>query len=120
MVDSNILPLICARYFIVYSAVSYFSFLIANASRADIPPFRPPFFHTLQWLAVEFVFCWFYILETKQRSLEEISAVFDGKEAVAAIQAAALEDQMGPVSGHPHEDVKEKEDSVEHLEKARY
>lgn len=42
------------------------------------------------FLAFEAVFDYFYILETKNRSLEEIAAVFDGEDAVAKIAAAGV------------------------------
>ncbi|KAG1739292.1 general substrate transporter [Suillus lakei] len=43
------------------------------------------------WLCFEFAFCYFYIIETRHRTLEETAAMFDGQEGVAQIhhQAAA-------------------------------
>jgi hypothetical protein len=39
------------------------------------------------WLVFELVFVYFFIVETKGRSLEETAALFDGEEAEAAITA---------------------------------
>ncbi|KAF4607581.1 major facilitator superfamily protein [Pleurotus pulmonarius] len=39
------------------------------------------------WLAFELVFLYFFIIETKNRSLEETAALFDGEEATEHIQA---------------------------------
>ncbi|KAF9239829.1 hexose transporter [Melanogaster broomeanus] len=45
------------------------------------------------WLAFEFVFLWAFLLETKNRSLEETAALFDGEEALERIaQKAAAQD----------------------------
>lgn len=43
------------------------------------------------WLLFETAFCYFFIVETKNRSLEETSAIFDGDEAVVHVAAAAHE-----------------------------
>ena len=37
------------------------------------------------WLAFEFVFLWFFIIETKGRTLEETAALFDGEDALKKI-----------------------------------
>ncbi|KAG6331495.1 hypothetical protein ID866_7591 [Astraeus odoratus] len=37
------------------------------------------------WLAFEFVFLWFFVVETKNRSLEETAALFDGPDALKRI-----------------------------------
>ncbi|KIJ61854.1 hypothetical protein HYDPIDRAFT_183058 [Hydnomerulius pinastri MD-312] len=37
------------------------------------------------WLAVEFIFLYFFLVETKNRSLEETAALFDGEEAIQQI-----------------------------------
>ncbi|KAI6019993.1 general substrate transporter [Pisolithus orientalis] len=37
------------------------------------------------WLAVEFVFLWFFLVETKNRTLEETAAIFDGEDALRKI-----------------------------------
>lgn len=34
------------------------------------------------WIAFEFVFCYIFVIETKNRTLEETAALFDGEEAV--------------------------------------
>ncbi|KAG9223600.1 hypothetical protein CCMSSC00406_0009231 [Pleurotus cornucopiae] len=39
------------------------------------------------WIAFELVFLYFFIIETKNRSLEETAALFDGEEAAQHIQA---------------------------------
>jgi len=41
------------------------------------------------WLAFEFVFLWFFIVETKNRTLEETAALFDGADAVDQIMRQA-------------------------------
>jgi sugar porter (SP) family MFS transporter len=43
----------------------------------------------LVWLSFELVFLYFFIVETKNRTLEETAALFDGEEAVEHITAAA-------------------------------
>ncbi|KAF8953989.1 general substrate transporter [Flammula alnicola] len=43
------------------------------------------------WLAFEAVFCYFFIIETKNRSLEETAALFDGDDTVAAISEKAAQ-----------------------------
>ena len=43
------------------------------------------------WLVVEFVFLWFFLVETKNRSLEETAALFDGEEAIGQITLVAHE-----------------------------
>ncbi|KAG8216731.1 hexose transporter [Butyriboletus roseoflavus] len=37
------------------------------------------------WLACEFVFLWFFVVETKNRTLEETAALFDGEDAIEKI-----------------------------------
>ncbi|KAI9567545.1 hexose transporter [Boletus coccyginus] len=37
------------------------------------------------WLAFEFVYLWFFVVETKNRTLEETAALFDGEDAVNQI-----------------------------------
>lgn len=43
------------------------------------------------WILFETVFCYFFIIETRNRSLEETSALFDGDEAVVQVAGAAHE-----------------------------
>ena len=43
------------------------------------------------WLAFEFVFLWFFLVETKGRTLEETAALFDGEDALEKITQQALE-----------------------------
>lgn len=37
------------------------------------------------WIAFEFTFCYFFVIETKNRTLEETAALFDGEDAVEQI-----------------------------------
>ncbi|KAG9316892.1 hypothetical protein JVU11DRAFT_2968 [Chiua virens] len=37
------------------------------------------------WIAFEAVFLWLYVVETKNRTLKETAALFDGEEAIAQI-----------------------------------
>jgi len=41
------------------------------------------------WLSLELVFVWLYVVETKNRTLEETAALFDGDDAVAEISFRA-------------------------------
>jgi hypothetical protein len=41
------------------------------------------------WLAVELTFLFFFVVETKNRSLEETAALFDGNEILDQITNAA-------------------------------
>lgn len=41
------------------------------------------------WLAFEFVYLWFFVVETKNRTLEETAALFDGEDAVERITQQA-------------------------------
>ena len=70
------------------------------------------------WLAFEFVFCYFYILETKQRSLEEISAIFDGEDAVNVIRKSGRDNVLGTDTVIHQSSLDEKKDGteVQHLE----
>jgi sugar porter (SP) family MFS transporter len=43
------------------------------------------------WLVVEFVFLYFFVVETKNRTLEETAALFDGDQATEQISAAAAQ-----------------------------
>ncbi|PPR00155.1 hypothetical protein CVT24_005056 [Panaeolus cyanescens] len=43
------------------------------------------------WIAFEMVFCYFFIIETKNLTLEETAALFDGDESVAMIAGAVVE-----------------------------
>ncbi|KAH0835887.1 hexose transporter [Lanmaoa asiatica] len=46
------------------------------------------------WLACEFVFLWFFIVETKNRTLEETAALFDGEDAIDQITHKAAADDV--------------------------
>uniref|UniRef100_A0A8H7Y721 Major facilitator superfamily (MFS) profile domain-containing protein n=1 Tax=Psilocybe cubensis TaxID=181762 RepID=A0A8H7Y721_PSICU len=43
------------------------------------------------WIAFETAFCYFFVVETKNRSLEETAALFDGTEAVLMVTEKAAE-----------------------------
>jgi len=43
------------------------------------------------WIAFEMVFLWYFVIETKNRTLEETAALFDGEEEVNAVTSAAHE-----------------------------
>lgn len=47
-------------------------------------------FYTL-WDTVELVFVWFFYVETKGPTLEEIARIFDGDDAVAHIDLRQVE-----------------------------
>ncbi|KDR67799.1 hypothetical protein GALMADRAFT_216182 [Galerina marginata CBS 339.88] len=51
------------------------------------------------WISFEVVFCYFFIIETKNRSLEETAALFDGDDTVAMISEKAA--VHAGVSHHP-------------------
>jgi len=58
-------------------------------------------------LAFEILFMFFFCVETKNRTLEETAALFDGEDKVLAINArAAGEIGFGDAVGHPHGDDK--------------
>lgn len=44
------------------------------------------------WLAFEVVFLWFFVVETKNRTLEETAALFDGADALHQITRKAAAD----------------------------
>lgn len=50
-------------------------------------------FYTL-WDAVEFVFVFFFYVETKGPTLEEIARIFDGDDAVAHIDFEQVEKEI--------------------------
>ena len=50
-------------------------------------------FYTL-WDVLEFVFVWFFYVETKGPTLEEIARIFDGDAAVAHIDLDQVEKEM--------------------------
>lgn len=53
------------------------------------------------WVGFEVVFLWLYVVETKNRTLEETAALFDGEDATKQIQDAAIgtaEEEKRPVS----------------------
>jgi hypothetical protein len=64
------------------------------------------------WLAVETVFCYFFIVETfRQPSLEAIAAIFDGDEKVQEVHDRTINELAmdGALDG-------EKKGDVDHLE----
>jgi hypothetical protein len=63
------------------------------------------------WLTFELVYIYFFIIETKGRTLEETAALFDGEEAEAAVHAGAQDihedNEKGSDSGYtPHNALK--------------
>ncbi|EIW83368.1 general substrate transporter [Coniophora puteana RWD-64-598 SS2] len=53
----------------------------------------------LFWDCFEFFFCWLYIVETKNKTLEETAAMFDGEETLEKIaQEAAVNAGIAPVN----------------------
>lgn len=42
------------------------------------------------WLAFEFVYLWFFLVETQNRTLEETAVLFDGEDAIAKITHEAV------------------------------
>lgn len=63
------------------------------------------------WLAFETVFLYFFLVETKGRSLEETAALFDGKEAENTLHDAVT----AAVAPTHHDNVSVEKDSVEHV-----
>ncbi|OJA17867.1 hypothetical protein AZE42_05906 [Rhizopogon vesiculosus] len=57
------------------------------------------------WLAVEFIFLWFFLVETKNRTLEETAALFDGEDALEQIA------QRGEVAHEVYEHTSEEKRS---------
>jgi MFS family permease len=49
----------------------------------------------IAWLSFELVFIWLYLIETKNRTLEETAAIFDGEEKVAMIEEQAKRQIQG-------------------------
>lgn len=52
------------------------------------------YFLFLGLLVFFFVFAYFYFLETKGLTMEEVGRVFDGKDSVEQVQAHAYDRQM--------------------------
>ncbi|THH06220.1 hypothetical protein EW146_g9685 [Bondarzewia mesenterica] len=71
------------------------------------------------WLAFEAVFVFLFIIETKNRTLEETAALFDGNGTVDKISQQAAE-HVGANSGsvHEHSDP-EKQKEIEEVNKAQ-
>ncbi|KAH7107183.1 hexose transporter [Auriculariales sp. MPI-PUGE-AT-0066] len=62
------------------------------------------------WDVFEFGFMWMYAIETKGRTLEECSLLFDGKDA--QLQKAAEHDAAGTGPSNEKESIKEKEEAA--------
>jgi hypothetical protein len=58
-------------------------------------------FYTL-WDTVEAVFVWFFYVETKGPTLEEISRIFDGDQAIAHIDMAQVEKDIYTAEHEEH------------------
>ncbi|PPQ70009.1 hypothetical protein CVT25_006090 [Psilocybe cyanescens] len=65
------------------------------------------------WIAFETVFCYFYVVETKNRSLEETAALFDGTEAVLLVAEKAAENAGLKKRLAVNENAKESNEKVE-------
>lgn len=59
------------------------------------------------WLAFEFVFIYFFVIETKNKTLEETAALFDGPDALARIA------HDGAVVAEVREDNKDYDEKIE-------
>jgi len=74
------------------------------------------------FLAFELVFMYFFIIETKNRSLEETAAIFDGQEKADELHARAAHDAglAGAPKGQRTPSLEEKgnDDMIEHHHKA--
>ncbi|PPQ96765.1 hypothetical protein CVT26_006254 [Gymnopilus dilepis] len=62
------------------------------------------------WLVFEGFFCWFFVVETKNRTLEETAALFDGEETV---------EQLAAVAQHQNENEKDEKSSSSFHETAK-
>ena len=61
------------------------------------------------WDVLEFIFMWLYAIETKGRTLEECSLLFDGKDA--SLQATAEQDVAGLGHADEKHSVRDKEET---------
>ncbi|KAF9036263.1 general substrate transporter [Panaeolus papilionaceus] len=70
------------------------------------------------WIFFELVFCYFFVVETKNRSLEETAALFDGDTAVAMLaEKAAQSAGLTKRKGHRDSgDTREKDGEEEQIE----
>jgi len=66
------------------------------------------------WLCFEFVYLYFFVVETKNRTLEETAALFDGERALEAIEGKAVA-EVGGVAAQGVEE-KHSEGSFTHEE----
>ncbi|KAG6819636.1 hypothetical protein H0H93_009988 [Arthromyces matolae] len=80
------------------------SFMYANPIAIDNIKWKYYLVYVV-WLIVETVFVYFFIVETKNRSLEETAALFDGEEAVETIAShhVASEAEKGSPTEEPIE-----------------
>ncbi|EGO00445.1 hypothetical protein SERLA73DRAFT_107562 [Serpula lacrymans var. lacrymans S7.3] len=71
------------------------------------------------WIAFEVVFLWFFVVETRNRTLEETAALFDGDETVAQIAEKAAVSAGLPVD-QANDDNEKKSRSEERIEDMKY
>ncbi len=69
-------------------------------------------FYTI-WDLVELFFVWYFYVETRGPTLEEIARIFDGEDAVAHIDMSQVEKDVVRPSHHHHEELRAAEDAQE-------
>ncbi|KAK7692115.1 hypothetical protein QCA50_003734 [Cerrena zonata] len=82
------------------------------------PIYKPDRFGCLVyvcWLACEVIFIYRYLIETKNRTLEETAALFDGEDNAAQLAESAAR-QAGVLPGSDHNSEKDKGSSDLHVE----
>jgi len=71
------------------------------------------------WIAFEVVFLYFYIVETKNLTLEETAALFDGKDAFKEIAGSGLDSTKVPDEDPQRGEAPQVEDKLESEYKSR-
>ncbi|KIJ60061.1 hypothetical protein HYDPIDRAFT_161558 [Hydnomerulius pinastri MD-312] len=74
----------------------------------------------LFWICFELVFLWFYVVETRNRTLEETAALFDGDDAMVQITEKAAATAGLAVEHHGDSIDEKKSPSEERIEDVRY